>query len=118
MVGILVLNATFVAGGDGHHAFALSCFQEACHSIGGLAGAGTTIDAAYQTSGSAKVPSGERLRFLSPVETEPSDLEPLKPKHNKLSSPTLLHRALIPIAAAGLIGATVPLYLAYQSIIC
>ena len=118
VVGMLVLNATIVAGEDGHQSFVFSCFQQACHSIGGLTGVGTTIDAAYQTSGSAKVPSGIRLRFLPPVETEPSDLEPLTPKHKKLASPTVVNRAWMPISATGLIGATVPLYLTYQSIIC
>jgi hypothetical protein len=115
---MLLLNVTIAAFEDGHHAFALSCFQEACHSIGGLTGVGTTIDAAYQTSDSAKAAPGIRLRFLSPVETEPSGLEPLTPKHKKLSNPTVVHRAWMPIATTGLFGATVPLYLTYQSIIC
>jgi hypothetical protein len=39
-------------------------------------------------------------------------------KIKKLSVHTAVHRAVMPNAATDLIGAAVPLYLTYQSLIC
>jgi hypothetical protein len=115
---MFVMNVTIVAGDDGHQSPVSSCFLKMRQPNGCPIDSREKIDATVQTAGVWNETPGVRPFFLSPVETKPSDVEPLTPKYKELSVHTFVYRPLMPNAATVIVGAAVPLYLSHQSLLC